>query len=258
MTNPFPGVDPFIEANGRWIGFHNLMIAHCTELLNIALPENYAAFHEERLELVDSSDEPRQARPDVSIARDVYADPDPRGATAVAEPPMVPAVLALPDFESVPEAYIDIRKLPEQELVTSIELLSPTNKDPHGGGAKYHAKRADTINQDVNLVEIDLLLAGRRPQVIGVMPPGHFFAFISRGSQRPRCEVYGWSIREKLPVIPIPLKAPDFDVALDLATAFSMSYERNRYHRTMRYRTPVEGSLSDDDRNWIAEIVKAL
>ena len=48
MPSPFPGVDPFIEASGRWVGFHNILIAHCSELLNAELPENYAALVEER------------------------------------------------------------------------------------------------------------------------------------------------------------------------------------------------------------------
>ena len=55
MHSPFPGVDPFIEASGRWIGFHNILIAHCSELLNAALPENYAA-------LVDAALTQREAR----------------------------------------------------------------------------------------------------------------------------------------------------------------------------------------------------
>jgi hypothetical protein len=256
MKNPFPGVDPFIEANGRWIGFHNSMIAHCAELLNEVLPPNYAAFNEERLELVDESDR-RITHPDMSVGRDIYSDPTPRGATAVAEPPLYPTVLTLPKFEPVPESYIDIRRLPEQELITSIELLSHTNKDPYWGGSKYRSKRADSIDQDVNLVEIDLLLAGRRPSVVGVMPPGNFFAFVCRATQRPRCEVYGWSIRHKLPSIPIPLKSPDADVSLDLAIAFSMPYERNRYRKHLRYNQALDGDLSDADRAWIASVISA-
>jgi hypothetical protein len=252
MTNPFPGVDPFIEANDRWIGFHNAMMVYASEELNAVLPENYAAFIEERLELVDGPDASRVTIPDLSVGRDIYSDSGSAGTAVLTEPSLAPSVLTLPDYDPVSEAYIDIRRLPDQELVTSIELLSPTNKDPHGGSSKYRAKRADTISQNVNLVEIDLLLAGRRPEVIGKMPAGHFFAYISRASQRPRCDVYGWSLRDALRVIPIPLRSPDPDVTLDLALAFSMPYERNRYRKTLRYDKALTESFAESDRSWIA------
>jgi hypothetical protein len=221
-------------------------------LLNDVLPVNYAAFTEERLELVEGPDDPRVTIPDLSVSRDVYSDAGSPGTAVLHPPASVPSVPSLPAYDPVPEAYIDIRRLPEQELVTSIELLSPTNKDPLGGSAKYRSKRADTISQHVNLIEIDLLLAGRRPEVIGRMPAGHFFAFISRASQRPRCDVYRWSVRDKLTAIPIPLRPPDPEVSLDLSLAFSIPYERNRYRETLRYESALLGTFPEADREWIA------
>ena len=50
MPSPFPGVDPFVELSGRWTGFHHILIAHCSELLNAELPQDYAALVDERLE----------------------------------------------------------------------------------------------------------------------------------------------------------------------------------------------------------------
>ena len=85
MPSPFPGVDPFIEATGRWIGFHNILITHYSESLNASLPPNYAAVVEERVELVDfSSDLPRHQRvPDIGVVRDLDA-PRGSGGTAMA------------------------------------------------------------------------------------------------------------------------------------------------------------------------------
>ena len=54
MPNPFPGVNPYIDASGRWPGFHNAMITYCGEVLNAVLPSNYAALIEERVELVEA------------------------------------------------------------------------------------------------------------------------------------------------------------------------------------------------------------
>ena len=172
MSNPIPGVNPIIEASGRWVGFHNLLIARCSELLNAVLPPQYAAFVEERLELIKNPEPPRSRRPDLSVAQSEYADVS-SGAVAFRSH-IEPAVLTLPDLEEVPEAYIDIRSLPEQQIVTSVEILSPSNKSPAGRG-EYWAKRAALLRQAVHLVEIDLLLGGRRLEVVEPLPPGDFF-----------------------------------------------------------------------------------
>ena len=50
MPSPFRGVDPFIEASGRWVGFHYVLITHCSELMNERLPGNYLAVVDKRLE----------------------------------------------------------------------------------------------------------------------------------------------------------------------------------------------------------------
>jgi hypothetical protein len=37
-------MNPYIEASGRWPGFHNAMITYSSKLLNAVLPPNYANF----------------------------------------------------------------------------------------------------------------------------------------------------------------------------------------------------------------------
>jgi len=216
MRSPFPGVDPFIEATGRWVGFHNVLIAHCSELLNAELPENYAALVEERLELVDLSNDP------------------------------------LPEYEEIAQSYVDIISLPGRELITSIEILSPTNKSK-ADGSDYLAKRAMMLRRGIHLVEIDLLLGGDHLPAREPLPAGDFYAFVSRRDRRRKSDVYAWSIRRALPQIPMPLKPPDNDVSLDLAAAFAMTYDRGRYDRSLRYDIPLPGSLSDGDHTWATE-----
>jgi hypothetical protein len=255
MANTFPGVNPYIEAGGRWTGFHNLLIAACSELLNSVLPENYAAFVEERLEVVDLPGErPDRRQPDLAVARDVYTIPA-TGTSTQLTLDIEPATLTLPDSEISPEAYIDIRSLPDQELVTSIEILSPTNKDATGHGGYWH-KRNGMIRQGVHLVEIDLLLEGRRLDVKEALPTGDFYAFVSRGEQRPKCQVFAWSILRSIPRLPIPLKSPDPDVLLDLQSAFNSVVDRNRYEKTLRYEVPLSKSLSEQDRRWVEALVR--
>lgn len=216
MPSPFPGVDPFIEASDRWVGFHNVLIAQCSKLLNVSLPEDYAAWVDVRRELIPA-----------------------------------PGVFRA-ELEEIPHAFIEIVALPSREIVTSIEILSPSNKNA-SDGSEYLAKRAAILHKGINLVEIDLLLGGDRLPALDSLPPGDFFAFISRREKRPKADVYGWSIRRTLPTIPIPLMAPDADVALDLAVAYRMTYDGGRYDRSLRYDLLLASSLSEADRQWIGQ-----
>ena len=254
MPNPFPGVNPYVEVSGRWEGFHTVLISQCSLVLNQVLPDNYIAVVEERIEL--SVDEPdgerrRQRRPDVSVVRDVYSARVAGGGPA-AVLDVEPAVRTLTAYEELPEAYIDIRSVPDDELITSVELLSPTNKIAPGRG-EYWAKRAALLRGTASLVEIDLLLGGRRPEVREPMPDGDFAAIVSRGDRRPQCEVYAWSIRRALPRLPVPLRPGEPDVVLDLAAAYETTFTGGRYAKAVRYDRPLPGPLSDADRAWVAE-----
>ncbi len=254
MAGRFPGMNPYIEiSEDLWTGFHNSLITHCSEQLNATLPQNYTAFVEKRVELIElPGDQSRLRQPDIGVARDF----DNGSGTAVAVlPDLEPVALTLPKYDENPEAYIDIRTYPDRELVTIIEIISPSNKSPTGHG-EYLTKRAAMIRQDINLVEIDLLLQGRRLTFRELLPPGDFYAFVSRGNRRPHSEVYPWSIRRPLPKLPIPLKAPDPDVILDLAKAVQTTFDGGRFEQNLLYDRPVPASLAEADRAWVAERVK--
>jgi hypothetical protein len=256
MPNPFPGMNPYIEASGRWPGFHNAMITYGSELLNAVLPPNYAALIEERVELVEAPpDRPRARQPDLGIVMQADVPASTRGSSATVLADIEPERFLLPDYEETTEAYIEVVALPEQQLITSIEILSPSNKDSAGHG-EYWAKRAKMLRQKVHLVEIDLLLQGRRLHVNKPLPPADFYALISRGNNRPHCEVYPWSIRRPLPKLPIPLRPPDPDIQLDLGAAFSMAYERLRYAQTLSFDKQLPHELKAEDREWAESLVK--
>src|SRR5688500_16763737 len=215
MPSPFPGVDPYVEASGRWLGFHNAFITYCSEYLNRRLPPHYAANIEERVELVEQPEANRRsALPDVSVTRDRAATgPRPAQRESGSVATIEPEILTLPPVLEVPEAFVEIVELPSRELVTSVELLSPANKSRVGRG-QYLAKRRAMIRRGVNLVEIDLLLSGERLETVEPLPSGDYYAFVSRADRRPHCEVYAWGIRRPMPPVPVPLKPPDPDVPL--------------------------------------------
>ncbi len=151
--------------------------------------------------------------------------------------------------------WLEVRRLPDRELVTVIELLSPSNKIGDGRDS-YLRKRNETMAEEVHLVELDFLLGGRRLPLAGPLPPGDFYALVTRASPRKRtCAVYAWSVRQPLPLVPVPLKAPDADVGLDLHAVFADAYRRGRYARSLR-RSPTEFPLAEDDRAWVLEQAK--
>ena len=53
-----------------------------------------------------------------------------------------------------------------------------------------------------------------------------------------------------MPTIPIPLRAPDPDLPLDLADLFATAYERGRYARLIDYGVPLLLPLAPADRSW--------
>ena len=74
MSSPFPGMDPYIESQGYWEDFHSALLGDCRRALTAVLPRHYGAFIEQRISLVDLSDEPSQAyRPDTRFSAGITA-----------------------------------------------------------------------------------------------------------------------------------------------------------------------------------------
>jgi hypothetical protein len=87
------------------------------------------------------------------------------------------------------------------------------------------------------------------------MPPGDYFALVSRGHRRPRTDVYAWMIRQPLPTIPIPLKQDEPEVPLDLGLAFTTVYDRARYQLSIDYSAPLATALSQEDATWMQSLL---
>jgi hypothetical protein len=122
--------------------------------------------------------------------------------------------------------------------------------------SKYWSKRVSLIARAVHLLELDVLIAGRRLPM-GRLMRGIYNALVSRACRRPISDVVSWSIRDPLPIIPVPLLAPDADISLDLASVFSTAYHRGRYERSIDYAVPLELPLSPDDRTWAEELARS-
>ena len=106
-------------------------------------------------------------------------------------------------------------------------------------------------------MELDLLRRGLRSKLSEPLPQGDYYTMIFRGDREPDVDVFAWRLRDKLPTIPIPLKAPDNDVPLNLGAALGTAYERGRYDRKLRYGRPLDLPLEGEDATWAAELLRA-
>jgi len=261
MPNPFPGMDPFLESPRHWKDFHSRVINVLSEVIERRLPPNYHATINEDVLLVEpESTAPtiKEVGPDVLVMRDTFAPPGPvhtaSAAVAEVEPVILPNVVRLdPNVET----FVEIRHLPDQEVVTVLELLSPTNKSGTGRG-QYLGKRDRLLREEINLVELDLIRGGQRLRLGRSLPAGHYYAFVSRSTRHPDCEVYYWSVRDRLPTIPIPLRASDADVRIDIGDAVHTAYERGPYQGLVRYAEPPPPPPFDPaDAEWVTQTARA-
>ncbi len=254
MPNPFPGIDPYVEAQLVWRSFHTAFLTHLHDAIAARIPDRYDVDIEGEVSLVAESGGDRSRRvPDLAIAVDPLRA-SPRGygpATGTAleiEPVTVP--LATEAIEAqVVRRWIEIRRQPDRSLVAVIELLSPSNK-AEPGFSEYARKRQELILQPIHLVELDFLATGLRPPLGGPVPPGDFYAFVSRSDRRPDCDVYAWSVRHPIPTIPLPLDPPDPDLPLGLAAVYAMTHGNGHYDRKVRPDESLGLPLAPDDLAW--------
>ncbi len=255
MPSPFPGMDPYLEDPAFWQDFHHRFISAWCEVIAEGLPDSYDARIGERVNLTQLEPEVvKLISPDVAVSQGPLKKKHPAsgGSVAVLEPEVVPQTYV----EEMRESYIEILHRPDRSLVAVLELLSPTNKSG-SGFFEYEYKRSNILKQNVHLFELDLLHAGAPPALSRPLPPGDFRALLTRAERRAFCNVYTFSMRQRLPVLPVPLRAPDPDLPVDLQAAFDLAYHRGRYGRSVRYSEPAAVSLSADDNIWIAERIRA-
>jgi hypothetical protein len=251
-------MDPYLESPKHWSDFHTRFIGALSEVISDHVPEHYYARLGEDVVMIQQELPGRQGRePDVLVGRDPSRSGTPTGSAVMGGLRIQPAHLGNIEFlDPHRENYIELLRMPDQEVVAVIELLSPTNKSGDGRGF-YLEKRQQYLRQKVHIIEIDLIRAGKRLQFDGPLPLGDYYAFVSRGDRRPICDVYAWTVRDALPTIPIPLSPPDADTEVELGEAFKLAYQRGRYERMVRYKqASPPPSFSQSDAEWVAERVR--
>jgi Protein of unknown function (DUF4058) len=255
MARPFPGMDPFLEQPAYWLDFHSRFINCWCEAIADALPPQYEASLGERVYLIEHDPEARKlGYPDLAVTHDETTVTASMPGSAARTITLKPVTIPLTILEGPREAYIAILYQPDRSLVTTLELLSPTNKDGPGR-IEYLAQRKALVYQKVHLVELDLLSAGKRLPLERPLPPADCFYLLSRGDQRPDCQVYSWTLRQPLPCLPVPLRDPDPDLLIDLGAVFTTAYDRGRFGRRLNYRGTLPTHLRAEDRKWVEALL---
>lgn len=250
MKCPFPGMDPYLEDPAVWEDFHRRLITFCADALQSGLPGGYDARIDERLRVISASGDPVSFLPDVGISIQSSTRSGAR-SSAGAVATLDPVSLEVDVVAEIRESWIEIRR-GDRELVTIIEILSPGNKTAEGV-IEYRATRSAILGEMVNLVEIDLLIAGNRMIDPRKLPAKDYFVFVTRARSRRQIDAYGWTIQDPLPTIPIPLRMPDPDIGLNLAEVFASTFERGRYERALQYTRPPLVSLREEQLAFVRQ-----
>ncbi|MCE9560712.1 MAG: DUF4058 family protein [Planctomycetes bacterium] len=249
MPSPFPGMNPYLERATAWDSFHPEFIVHAKLHIAAQLRPEYVVRIENRVYIHEPHAESRfLGRTDAGIVRPPSTN---AGETATLAAPARVRILDSVDVQRV--GYLTIRDRDGNDLITVIELLSPANKYAGPDREQYLGKRNELLRFRAHFVEIDLLRGGPR------MPPAElptcdYCAIVSRMEERPEAGVWPWRLRDTMPVLPIPLRAPDRDVTLDFKAVIDRLYDEGRYANYI-YSGPPEPRLAPDDMTWAAQFL---
>jgi hypothetical protein len=246
-------MDPYLEPH--WLDVHTKLVTYAADELNRVLPETLVARTEERVAVESDWEGGRAIGPDVRVFSPASSDPATPAAAGIGVDAPFKLVVEL---DPVIERFIRI--LDESgRLVTVIEFISPTNKWGQGLEA-YHEKRGDLLSAGVNLVEVDLVRRGdwralMRPHVC----PLDAFATYRTTIRLPpgrAAYLFPMPLRDRLPDIPVPLRAEDPRILLPLKLLVDDVYRNGRYGLTLDYRRACEPPLEGEEARLAEEILK--
>jgi hypothetical protein len=244
-------MNPYFEQAAHWQDFHTEFLSALRRQLAPLIAPNYIVPLEEHIYIHDLPPEPRRSpgRADLSVTRPESTTAG-QSALGLLE---APARVQLPaqDVERVP--FLEVRDRRGRELVTVIELLSPSNKRPGEDREHDLAKRRELLRSPAHLVEIDLLRGGT-PMPAEDRPEGDYSVLVSRAEGRPAADFWPLRVRDRLPLIPIPLREPDEAARVDLQEVLHRAYDGPGYEHFIYAGVP-EPPLSAEDADWARQFI---
>jgi hypothetical protein len=244
---------------------HSNLIFCIQAELQPKLPEPYYAASSKRTWIEVSE---RYVEPDVEVLQRRTAPKPASDARSVATAERTsaePVVIRVPHDErreNFLEIYTGRRR---QRLVTSIEVLRPSNKRTGSEGRTlYLKKQSEVLQSKVHLVEIDFLRTGEHTTAIPLIalkrkvPAFDYHVCIHRFDEFEDHQVYPILMEQALPLIDIPLLPGDGSVSVDLQAAFNQAYDTGPYRREIDYEneTPVP-ALDHARAEWTKQCIVA-
>ncbi|MEG3977724.1 DUF4058 family protein [Microcoleus sp. herbarium8] len=250
MPSPFPGMDPYLEHPELWPALHHWLIIEIARLLSPQLRPKYLVSVEVRM-YETADDNLSIGIPDVNVIQPKTKTELITSNVAVAAPPTQAITVTLPMPYQVREGYLEIRERGSQELITLIEILSPTNKRTGKGRQMYEEKREEILSSRTHLIEIDLLRRGQKMPVICNNIESDYSVLVCRGNRRPQADLYAFNLQNPMPAFPLPLRSGDTEPVINLQELFTQIYDIASYDLKIDYRNwEVIPALSEADTIW--------
>jgi hypothetical protein len=249
MPSPFPGIDPYLEGS-LWREVYTYLMTAIANDLNHHLPESYRATVEQATYIAAIS----AGTPDVSVLGD-GREPKLHQSPVLA-PVAAPVEVQLPELEEGIDRWLEVRQVATNQVITVIEILSPTNKLDPRAREHYERKRNRVLASHTHLVEMDFIRAGR-PFPILHMPTSRYRILISRSHTRPSAQLYPFNLPQPIPEIPIPLFIEDGEIPLAVQNLLHRIYDQGRYRLAIDYQSsPPPPALSEAEQLWMQQVLK--
>ena len=238
MPSPFPGMNPYLEQGRSWHDFHERYIPKAAESITPQVRPAYLVRIDEHVYIHELAEAKRRfvGRADATVTAKKGKDAPLPSTGAVLEAPAYALLSPAVDFER--HAFLEFQDRETREVITVIELLSPSNKT--SDREQYLEKRRQVLGSRVHLVEIDLLRGGGRLPLRN-LPKCDYYTLVSRAEERPRVGVWPIRLRDRLPVIPIPLREHEKPAQLDLQEILHHVYDAAAYEDDIYQGEPARG-----------------
>ena len=252
MSSPFPGMDPYLENDDAWQDFHDSMIPAISDALSSQVRPNYIAKIERHIFIHEPSADERVLLEHGDVSPHHRKKTSARATTE--ETAVAPARIHLPSMQLEKHLFVEIRDRKNREIVTVLEMLSPTNKRSGPDREQYLAKRGNLLRGTAHFIEIDLLRGWPRMP----MEPKRecdYCIIVSRAEDRPEASFWPLQLRDRLPKIPVPLRAASADAWLDLQEVLDGVYDRACYSDYVYEEAPTP-RLNRKDAAWAKALLR--
>ena len=261
--NPFPGMNPYLEHRHIWPGFHDSLAAQLLADIGPRLPARYRIDLRQRVEVETPLGPPPDLAfmiPDALVTDEAIGQPsrpsETMGATAVATSPVEEYAIRVRMPREAKVNWLRIEAVPSQEVVTIVEILSPTNKAPGRERNRYERKREVIVGSGANLVEIDLLRRWQPMPLEMPPPPSDYRILVCEGWKRPSALLYPCNVQQPIPPFALPLLPEDEPLQVDLGPIINGMHHTARYGQVTRYHEPPpEPAFAPEVAEWVAERV---